>query len=126
MKTESPFRKIRISPMHNVHNLSEYKIERQIKNICVPYKEQIKEMSILDLFGEIAQFQLDKSRRGLDLELFLKGRILYLALRDSATTSILKILANSYVSYLESEMTSFLSNHPDISQERIDALLSYV
>ena len=76
-----------------------------------PYQAKILVMDKLELLEEMVRFQEERSQRGhLNLQMMIRGKILFRALEQNAETHALKTLTKSYRKHLELEMKEFLAS----------------
>ncbi len=82
---------------------------KQVEQEDPMYKIRIEEMDKVQLLEEMVRFQEERSQLGeLNVNLMVKGRILFRALEEHAETSALRALTKSYRRHLEYELADYL------------------
>lgn len=83
---------------------------KQVEQQDPLYKCRIETMDKVELLNEMVRFQEERSRLGeLNVNLMVKGRILFRALEEHAETTALRSLTKSYRRHLEYELADYLS-----------------
>lgn len=85
---------------------------RTLKNATLSnpgYEVRITMMQKHELLEEMVQFQEERTRKGsLDVEMIVRGRILFAALQSQAETEHLRLLTRSYLRHLNLELEEHL------------------
>jgi hypothetical protein len=87
----------------NIINLSAERFSRTKHD--PQYETQIARMNKYELLEEMVRFQEERTAKGkLNLEMMVRGQILFRALELTSETSELRLLASSYRRHLEYEI----------------------